>query len=366
MVINKRFLCIFHRETRPPHLNPAKIHVTGSHEKKISWVLPFRHQLNGVSIYIFISSAERLGRLSFFCFFVFFPYPRKWPQILQTLDCNRTDNNPGSKPSLCPIAQRKHQPADYLVFALSTNTMQKETIGLPEQLFCCCCFFFFFFFLWLHCFLSHAERNRQWFWGVGWLMGKGSQTKLKTDKKKWIILKWFQLYVFGFLYAVKQQYILNLTNVWLYFVGRGNMATAAFFRDLRAWDWSFSFSIVIVNSHPLWTLSSCFRDDVVMFCEGTAYTSVENKHYSPFLFSVIFSFYSISLCSSLYVSDAGISPVPPLNEKVTSAHSNGEATLASDEFTGHCHHCIRPLVGALVFFTVRMCFIQLLEFDSFL
>lgn len=40
---------------------------------------------------------------------------------------------------------------------------------------------------------------------------------------------------------MKQQYILNLTNCWLYFVGRGNMAEAAFIRDLRAWDWSFCF-----------------------------------------------------------------------------------------------------------------------------
>lgn len=50
------------------------------------------------------------------------------------MDCNTTESNPGSKPSLCSITQRKHRPADYLVFALSTNAMQKETIGLPEQL----------------------------------------------------------------------------------------------------------------------------------------------------------------------------------------------------------------------------------------
>lgn len=91
-------------------------------------------------------------------FFVFFCPPLvNDPNFSKTLDCNRTDNNPGSKPSLCLTTQRKHQPADYLVFALSTNTMQKETIGLPEQLF----LLLFFFFLWLHCFLSHAERNWQ-------------------------------------------------------------------------------------------------------------------------------------------------------------------------------------------------------------
>ena len=93
----------------------------------------------------------------FFVLFFFLSSPRKWPRIFQTLDCNRTENNPGSKPSLCLTTQRKHQPADYLVFALSTNTMQKETIGLPEQLFLLLLFSFFDCIV----FLSHAERNWQ-------------------------------------------------------------------------------------------------------------------------------------------------------------------------------------------------------------
>lgn len=157
----KSFLCFFHRETWPSHLNPAKIHVTGSHEKKISRVLPFRHQLNGVSIYIFSCSAQRLGRLS-----GFFPSP---PHIFQTLDYNRTDNNPGSKPSLCLITQRKHQPTDYLVFALSTNTMQKETIGLPEQLFLLFLVFFLSFFLSLTALFFVTQKEI----GRGCLMADG-------------------------------------------------------------------------------------------------------------------------------------------------------------------------------------------------
>lgn len=106
---------------------------------------------------------------------------------------------------------------------------------------------------------------------------------------------------FGLLYAVKQQYILNLTNVWLYFVGRGNMATAAFFRDLRAWDWSFFF--FIFNRH-CWFPSSLnpqllfqgwcrhvffFFFFFFLLCEGTAHTSMENKHYSCFFFFFLFS-----------------------------------------------------------------------------
>lgn len=102
------------------------------------------------------------------------------PKFFQTLDCNRTDNNPGSKPSLCLITQRKHQPADHLVFALSTNTMQKETIGLPEQLFSCCLFFFFFF----DCIGVFCHMQKEIGRGcLGCWWEKGSQTKLKTEKK---------------------------------------------------------------------------------------------------------------------------------------------------------------------------------------
>lgn len=72
--LNESLFCVSSRETWPSHLNPAKIHVTGSHVKKTSRVFPFRHQLNGVSINVFSSSAPRRGRLSFF-----FSSPRKWP-----------------------------------------------------------------------------------------------------------------------------------------------------------------------------------------------------------------------------------------------------------------------------------------------
>lgn len=174
---------------------------------------------------------------------------------------------------------------------------------------------------------------------------------------------------------MKQQYILNLTNVWLYFVGRGNMAAAAFFRDLRAWDWSFCFCFFVFNfpssfPHPPRTLTSCFRDDVVTFCEGTAYTSTENKHYSCFL-----HFCSISLRSSLNVSDAGIGPVIFSSHRkgvasVFATHSNSEATLASNPFTGRSVvTLIGLLVCVLVFcffcFTVRLCFFKLVKFWLF-
>lgn len=156
---------------------------------------------------------------------------------------------------------------------------------------------------------------------------------------------------------MKQQYILNLTNCWLYFVGRGNMAEAAFIRDLRAWDWSFCFFVFNFPSsfpHPPRTLTSCFRDDVVMFCEGTAYTSTENKHYSCFL-----HFCSISLRSSSNVSDAGIGPVIFSSHRkgvasVFATHSNSEATLASNPFTGRS---VVTLIGLLVCVLVFLVFL---------
>lgn len=83
------------------------------------------------------------------------------------------------------VTQRKHRPADYLVFALSTNTMQKQTIGLPEQF-----LLSYFFFLIALFFVTQKEIG----WGFG---GKRSHTNLKT----------------GSFYVVKQQYILNLRNV---------------------------------------------------------------------------------------------------------------------------------------------------------
>lgn len=77
--------------------------------------------------------------------------------------------------------------------------MQKETIGLPEQLFVVV---FWFFFLGLHCFLfcflggfCHTQKEiGKGFWEVGWLMGKRGQTKdFKKKKKKkseslWLIV----------------------------------------------------------------------------------------------------------------------------------------------------------------------------------
>lgn len=99
---------------------------------------------------------------------------------------------------------------------------------------------------------------------------------------------------------------------------RGNMATAAFFRDLRAWEFHFIFPSTL--SIPILFEASVLVSGMMSscFCEGTAHTSMENKHYSCFLFWVMLHFYSISLCSSLNVSDAGMSPVIPYNERVTS------------------------------------------------
>lgn len=47
---------------------------------------------------------------------------------------------------------------------------------------------------------------------------------------------------------------------------------------------SWLIPITTTTPPPRRTLSSCFRDGVVMFCEGTAHTSTENKHYSCFSF----------------------------------------------------------------------------------
>lgn len=71
------FFSVFHRETWPPHLNSAKIHVTGSHAKKMSQVFPVRHQLNGVSINVFSCSPLRRDGSSFF----FFSFPSFSPLV---------------------------------------------------------------------------------------------------------------------------------------------------------------------------------------------------------------------------------------------------------------------------------------------
>ena len=271
---------------------------------KTSPVFPFRHQLNGVSINIFSCSAPKRGRLSFcfflllfFCFFSLPPLGSD-PRFSRCWTVTGLITNPGSKPSLRLVAQRK-QATRWSPSLCTVNKYNAKTDYRTARTayFLFLLLFFSFFLLTALCF--SVTRREKLAGEVWWLMGKRSQTKLKTEKSE-SYRNGFSS-VFGSLSAMKQQYILNLTHVWLYFVGRANMATAAFFRDLRAWDWSFvfvyfPFSIVMVDSHnhhPLYpsplpprrTLSSCFRDGVVMFCEGTAHTSTENKHYSCFSFS---------------------------------------------------------------------------------
>lgn len=59
------------------------------------------------------------------------------------------------------------------------------------------------------------------------------------------------LSVSGLVYAVKQQYILNLTNVRLYFVGEREYGNSCFLQRLESLRISFHFPINIVDSHPL-------------------------------------------------------------------------------------------------------------------
>lgn len=63
----------------------------------------------------------------------------------------------------------------------------------------------------------------------------------------------------------------------------------------------FLFSIDIVYSHPLWTLSSCFRDDVLRRDRTHLSGEINTTH--------VFFSSSIALCSSSNVSDDWISPV---------------------------------------------------------
>ena len=139
--------------------------------------------------------------------------------------------------------------------------------------------------------------------------------------------------------AVKQQYIRDLTHVWLYFVGRWNMATAASFRDFRAWDWSFSFPTVIVDSPSFFEpsvlvsgmMSSCFAKG-----PHTPQWRINTTHVLLFPLSNISV--SISLCSSVECVWCRGSSRSFGRVRL----SNGEATLASDEFTGHCLHYFGP------------------------
>lgn len=89
--------------------------------------------------------------------------------------------------------------------------MQKETDGLPEQL-----NFVFFVFLALFSVMCRKKLAADLGGGGGGL--KGSQTKIKTDTKVNHV-EMIELYVFGLLYAMKKQYILNLTNVLAIFRG---------------------------------------------------------------------------------------------------------------------------------------------------
>lgn len=141
------------------------------------------------------------------------------------------------------------------------------------------------------------------------------------------------------------------------FRGEREYGSSCFLQRLESLRLKFLFFVFNFPSsfpHPPRTLTSCFRDDVVTFCEGTAYTSTENKHYSCFL-----HFCSISLRSSSNVSDAGIGPVIFSSHRkgvasVFATHSNSEATLASNPFTGRS---VVTLIGLLVCVLVFLFFL---------
>lgn len=151
-VINESLLCVFHREAWPSHLNPAKIHVTGSHVKRTSQVFPLRHQLNGVSINIFSSSGPRRGRLSFF-----FTSPRKWPQNFPDL---------GHVTGLIVTQVQSHHsasscrgaPTRWLSSLCTVNKYNaKRDYWTARTAFFSCCFLFFFFFF-FDCFVFGHTR----------------------------------------------------------------------------------------------------------------------------------------------------------------------------------------------------------------
>lgn len=128
----------------------------------------------------------------------------------------------------------------------------------------------------------------------------------------------------------------------------------------------FSFSIVI-NSHPPWTLSSRFRDDVVMFfCfvffrEGTAHTSTENKHYSCFSFPGSMNSYHrahLWMCLMLvFASNGSRLSVLSLNSTRWS-HISERRVSRGVVFAASGHLC------GFWCFTVRLCFLS--KFDCFL
>lgn len=112
-------------------------------------------------------------------------------------------------------------------------------------------------------------------------MADGKEESKKDGRRK----RGFQLFCLSFK---NQQKILNLTNVCL--PGRGEGRRQQLLSSETSEPETEVSSLVFHRrrSHPLRTLSSRFRDDVVVvvfffFCEGTANTSTENKHYSCFL-----------------------------------------------------------------------------------
>lgn len=116
-----------------------------------------------VFVSIFLVSAPRLGRLSFFS-----PPPRKWPPILKPWTVTGL-----IQPRFKAITLHRHAEETPTRWLSSLCTVKKRLMDCLNS-----------FFFWLHCFfVTRRKKLAGGFWGVGWLMGKGCQTKLKTDKK---------------------------------------------------------------------------------------------------------------------------------------------------------------------------------------
>jgi len=159
--------------------------------------------------------------------------------------------------------------------------------------------------------------------------------------------------IFGLLYAVKLQYILNLTHVWLYFGGGGgNMATAAFFRDLRAWDWSFSSSFphrhcqFPSSLNPQFSFQGWCRRRVFC-CEGDRthlngdetlfmFSFLGNSsallHIIVLILECVWCWYESCLFFIYFLFVCPLAMKKGFTSAVALEH--GEATSASDEFTG--------------------------------
>lgn len=150
--------------------------------------------------------------------------------------------------------------------------------------------------------------------------------------------------------------------------GGENMATAAFFRDLRAWGWILFILLLIFPSSLsilLWTLTSCFRDDVVTPLQRGPHTPqwrINTIH-------VFFPRWCVTSSAPYHCAHPWmcltlvLSPVFPSRWKgrISLLHSTGEATSASDdEVTAP-----RLLYIIFLFFTEWLCFLQLLSFRLF-